>query len=263
MDKKLDIVPPSEAEFFTASAATYSALEDLQYGVERFNQFHKWCLDGVLKMGLSGNYQVHSEEIAMLPWKAIRWPERMVTWSKIGIRCGGQFLAFINDEDMPMIHDEINCVKQPFDNSNIANAGMTDMYIPFYTEDLYYSGGGSHYYGVVASNAPGFFKADKRNRMFYFNCVVDNISSVYLEYITDGVNPEGTTIISRPFFLPLQNYIHWKRKAFDKNFGEGERQAAKAEFKQSFDDALVEDLDVSIEDIMDVLRRHYTLTPKG
>jgi len=259
-DGKYDIKPPKNAQFFTASAATYAVLADLRYGVERFDDFHKWCLDGVRDMSFSGNYQFHTAEFEMLPWKAIYYPEDMVDWGVIGFRCGDQVKAFIKDDRIPLVRDTVNCEPQPFSNCTIDQCADIGLGIPFYDGGYV---GGNHYYGRVCTGAAGYFTADDKNRIFTFTKLVTNVSKVYLQWIGDGINADGRTIIHPYFFKPLQYFIHWQRKLFDKNFSQGERDAAEALYNKSFDKAMVQKMDLSVDDIMDILRRNYTQLPKG
>jgi hypothetical protein len=228
--------------------------------MERFNQFHKFCIDGVMEMNFSGNPQIQTVEIDMLPWKAINFPDDMVDWAMIGFRCGSEVKAFVRDE-LSLIRDTKDCVPQPYTDC-IDKAPNSGWEVPFFLDDQYASGG-NHYYGKICTGAPGYFDADEKNRIFNFAGPVNNINKVYLKYISHGINPTGKTIIHPYFFKPLQYFIHWQRKLHSGSFGEGERQAAQRLYENSFDNALVNKMDLSIDTILDILRRNYVQTPKG
>jgi hypothetical protein len=252
-DKKLG----GNAKFYTASAATYAALDDLQYGVERFNQFHKWCLDGVRKLTFTVLRDIHFVELEMTPWKSVNFPEDMVDWTKIGFRCGNTIKVFTSDKSISKISGDAPC-------PDIEIATVTDNFLPFYTEDLWYNGG-NHYYGAICDyNHRGYFSADWKSRKFDFKNPVNNVNKVYLEYISDGINPTGKTVIHEYAFKALQYYIHWQHRLFEtKKFSRGEAKEMKDIWENESDDALVNNLDISIDDLKEALRSNNTQTIKG
>lgn len=261
---KFDSNSSENSEFYTASAAVYSVLADLKQGMEHFEQYLKWCLDGVSEMNFDVLHEIHAAEIEMKPWKQIDWPKGMVDWTKIGFRCGDQVKVFVADGSIPKVYDKVNGVPQPHEPTpNISDLPMSDEVIPFVGLDNFF-GGGEHLYGYMSTyNYTGYFDVDRKNRQFNFKRVVNNINKIYLEWISDGINPTGQTIIHPYAFKALQYYIHWQRKLFDDRFGEGERQAAQRLWEKQIDKVVIRNMNLSIEDIKDALRAGYKQTIKN
>jgi hypothetical protein len=260
--KRFDKKTIDKAIYYTISAAVWSVLEDMQAGAERFNQFLKFAIDGARMFNFDMLHEVKSVEIEMEPWKQICFPGDMVDWHKIGFRYGDGVMVFVNDSTVPKLFDKNDdCEPQPHkypdgavpDGTTIGEAIVFDSYMD-----------GDHYYGVQASvNYAGYFDVDERNRVFNFKRTITSQTQVYLEYITDGINYSGQTVIHPYAFRALQLYIHWQRKEYDDRFGLGERERAQRIFEREFDDAMVRNLNMSIEDVHDALLAGYKQTIKN
>jgi len=256
--KRFDKKTIDKAIYYTISAAVWSVLEDMQAGAERFNQFLKFALDGARLFQFDMLHEVKSVELEMEPWKQICFPGDMVDWHKIGFRHGDGVAVFVNDPTVPKIYDGSPCDPQAHkapenDGTTIADAELIDSYLD-----------GDHYYGAEAGvNYAGYFDVDERNRVFNFKRTIASLTKVYLEYITDGINYSGQTVIHPYAFRALQLYIHWQRKEYDDRFGLGEKERAQRLFEREFDDAMVRNLNMSIEDVHDALLKGFKQTIKN
>jgi hypothetical protein len=230
----------------------------MQAGAERFNQFLKFAIDGARMFQFDFLHEVKSVEIEMEPWKQICFPGDMVDWHKIGFRYGDGVLVFVNDPTVPKIYDGDPCDPQPHpapvtDGTTVEEAVLNDSYFQ-----------GDHYYGAEAGvNYAGYFDIDERKRVFNFKRTVASQTKIYLEYITDGINYSGQTVIHPYAFRALQLYIHWQRKEYDDRFGLGDRERAQRIFEREFDDAMVRNLNMSIEDVHDALLKGFKQTVKN
>ncbi|MGC3945362.1 MAG: hypothetical protein QM762_12750 [Chryseolinea sp.] len=266
-DPKTDKKAGEFLKFYTASAAVYSVLEDLQYGEERFNQFLKWAFDAVRELHFDVLHEVHVDEFEMTPWKSLEFPCDMVGWSKIGFRCGDVVKVFTQDSGISKYFDK-DSKGVPQENKSggcpdLADAGCSGDDIIFYSDDFFSTGYG-HYYGTACNyNHAGYFSVDWRNRVFNFRNTVNNVSKIYLEYITDGLNPTGKTVIHPYAFKAVQDFIHWKRKEYDDRFSESERDRAQKLYENEVEKVLMRNLTLSIEDIQEALRSGYRQTIKN
>lgn len=266
-DPKTDKKAGEYLKFYTASAAVYSVLEDLQYGPERFNQFLKWAFDAIREMNFDIHHEVHVGEFEMKPWKQLEFPCDMVGWSKVGFRCRDVVKVFTEDRSIPKIYDkDENCTPQAHDMGScpdLAEAGCSDTTLNFFTDEIFRTGGG-HYYGSACNyNYRGYFDVDWRNRVFNFKKTVSQASTIYIEYITDGLNPTGKTVIHPYAFRAVQDFIHWKRKEYDDRFNEAERERAKRVYEDETEKVLMRNFTLSIQDIQEALRSGYRQTIKN
>jgi hypothetical protein len=251
------------AKFYTLSAAVYSCLEDIQAGEERFNQFLKWAIDGFQEFHFEAAREIEVGVFEMNPWKQIDYPSNLVAISKVGIQIGNSIATFTIDKNIPKYFNEVDGIKQEntdapmLDESLLAN----DL-IPFFTDD-YFSGSGSYYGKPAQHNYSGYFDLDEKNRVINFKRTVTGQSLIYLEWITDGINPTGRTVIHPHVFKCIQNYIHWQRKEHDDRYGGGEAERARTLYNNSFQDVLVRQLDLSLADISEAARSGAKQTTKG
>ena len=267
-DPKTDKKAGEYLKLYTASSAVYSVLSDLQYGEERFAQFLKWSFDAIRELNFDILHEVHVGEFEMKPWKQLEFPCDMVSWTKIGFRCGDHIKCFTNDTSIPKFYDkDEDCVPQENKGDencpNISGAECFEDFLVFYTEDILRYGG-FHYYGTVCKhNGAGYFDVDWRLRVFNFKHTVQQATKIYIEYITDGLNPTGKTIIHPFAFRAVQDFIHWKRKEYDDKFGEGERERAKRIYEDECERILMRNFTMTIEDIQEATRSAYRQTIKN
>jgi hypothetical protein len=260
--EKIDKKQIRKHEFYTLSAAVYSALQDIEAGEERFNQFLKWAREGYQEFNFDVANEIHVAEISMKPNKQIDFPENMVDWTKVGFRSGDVIKVFTQDRDIPKFFDKVDC--EPQENKALPglNEIAAEQLIPF-VDDGFYTGESNFYGAQVNHNYRGYFDVDQRNRVINFRQTVSGVTKVYLEYITDGINYGGKTIIHPYAFKAIQNYIHWQRKEHDDRYGLGDRKRAEELWKKELHQVVVRNLNLTIEDIKEALRSGNKQTPKG
>ncbi len=254
-EKKYDKKPSDHVKFFTASAAVYSVLEDIQAGVERYNQFLKFAIDGIRLFNFDYTPEIKFIETEMGINKQIEVPCDFVDWSLIGFKVGTGLRVFTQDKRIPL---RSNCPP--------VSEASTSSVVEFLGCEDYFNNcnGGDHYYGATMDyNFAGYFRVDYRNRVINFENLVNNVNKVYMDYITDGVNYSGQTIIPAQSFRALQLYIHWQRKEYDDRYNQGESERAKRIYEEEMDAVLVRNMNMSLDDIKEIIRSSYKQTVKG
>jgi len=248
-------------KFYTLSAAAYSALADIEESEHRFHQFLNWAIEDYRSFAMDVGREVHAEEIEMKPEKQIDFPRNMVHWTKLGFRCGDSIKTFTNDNNMPKIHDLEDCEAQ--ENTPCPDLNQLEI-IGSEQFGFYDSFVGAKYYGYgVKRNHLGYFDVDWRQRVFNFKEVVNNNNSkVYIEFITDGINYGGETLINPKAFLRIKRYIHWMRKEYSDRYGIGECQRAQQLYNLECDNVEQRMLELTLEDIIEGLRQGYNLVVK-
>lgn len=252
-------------KFYTLAAAAYSALEDIQEDESRFNQFLHYAFDGYREFAMDQSHEVITEEIEMKPWKQIDFPTNMVDWTKIGFKSGDFIKILVNDNNIPKNFDRINNVKQENKPSpDIDFLPITQEMLPFFGFGGSVNYGEDRIYGYGSTyNYLGYFDVDMTNRVINFKETVKANTKVYIEYITDGLNYSGHTLINPYAFRLIKLFIHWSRKLYDEKYGEGERYAAQRLYenqKATVDERM---LNLSIQTIREILRSGYTLVPQN
>lgn len=252
-------------KYYTLSAAAYSCLEDIQENQSRFAHFLHLAMEGFRELNFDFTIDVRAVILPMTAAKQVEWPCDMVDWIKVGFQCGNSIKVLTKDNNTAKtFNKDANC----FPEENTACPDMAvatgDALVPFYGFYDNYGVSMDKLFGVALQyNYLGYFSEDEYSRVFNFKDLVQGFSEVYLEYITDGIDPTGYTVIPPYAFMVVKNYVHWKRKLYDSKFGDGERREAERIYNNSKDDYIDRILDLTIDDIKEGLRAGYRMTPKN
>ena len=112
-------------------------------------------------------------------------------------------------------------------------------------------------------NHAGYFDVDWKSRLIHFKHTVPSAAKVYLEGITDGIDYSGQTVIHPYAFKALQQYVHWQRKEHDDRYSAGDAARAKYLWEEELNECIVNNLNLSIQDIQEALRSGYRQTIKN
>lgn len=252
--------------FYSLSAVAYSCAADIKAGDDVIADFLHWAIEGYKEFHFDLGRGIKVVEIEMKPWKQIDFPCDMVDWTLVGFKVGNFLKVLTGDARIPKTFDQEDCVPQENQNyPSINDAPVMDI-IPFYP-GTGFIGEGSFYpqlYGnKVNYNYLGYFDVDWDKRVINFKQTVPNHTKVYLEYITDGINYDGQTIVPPYCFKCIKNYVHWQRKEHDSRIGLAEKDRAQRLYEKKFDEVAVRQLDLSIDDIREAIWTGYTQSPKS
>lgn len=263
-----DKVVKDHWKFYTLSAAAYSALEDIQEDESRFSQFLHWAMEGYRDFHVDQSHQLEVCEIPMQPWGQIDFPNNMIDWNKVGFKDGNliKVLTQENTGNVPKTFNKVNGVPQP-------NPVPPDIEVIPVTQDLIPFFGYGNFFGNPAAdriygwgltyNYLGYFDVDWKNRVFNFKNTVPIYTTIYLEYISDGICYTGQTIIHPYAFKLIKLYIHWMRKEHDDKYGLGEKERAQRLYNMELEKVEERFLNLSIDTIREILRSGYTLSIKN
>lgn len=257
-------------KFYTLSAAAYSALEDIQEDDSQFNRFLHFAMEGYKDFHFDQSHQLEVAEITMKPWKQIDFPQNMVDWTKIGFK-DGNLIKVLTQENMgnvPKTFDIDPSTNQPKENlppPDIEVIPVTQDLIPFFGYGNFFGNpAADRIYGWgLTYNYLGYFDVDWKRRVFNFKNTVPIYTKIYLEYISDGVNYTGQTIIHPYAFKLIKLYIHWMRKENDDRYSVGEKMRAQNLYNSELDKVSMRMLNLSIDTIREILRSGYTLSIKN
>lgn len=250
--------------FYTLSAAAYSALEDIQEDESQFNRFLHFAFEGYREFAMDQSYEVKTVEIPMQPWKQISFPLDMIDWSKVGFK-DGNLIKVLTQENQGNVPKNFNIVNGvPQENPpppDIETIPVTQDLIPFFGYGNFFGNpAADRIYGFGLSyNYLGYFDVDYKNRVINFKNTVGAYTKIYLEYITDGINYTGQTIINPYAFKLIKTYIHWQRKENDDRYSIGEKERAMRIYNRERGLVAERMLNLTISDIREILRHGFTL----
>lgn len=248
------------AEFYTLSAAVYSALADIQADEAQFEQFLHYAMDGYKEFHFDASHQVELAEIELLPWKQIKLPPNYVDWCKVAFKEGDLLRVLTRDPQIAKTFNVVDGVPQENlpTSGNIVDQSSVEM-IPLWN----HCGWGTTFYGIVSrNNGVGYFDVDLKRRVMNFKDLVAGQSTIYLEFISDGINYSGQTIIHPYVFRLIKLWIHWQRKENDDRVSESSKERAKRLFETQFHKVNIRQLDLTLDDIREALRSGHKQTPK-
>lgn len=251
--------------FYTLSAVAYSCLEDIQEDESQFSRFLHFAMEGYRDFHIDQSHELHAEEIEMKGWNQIDFPTRMIDWVKLGFKDGNLIRVLTREHhgNVPKTFDIVGGVPQP-------NLPPTDLFpgvvdnsaLPFLGFGNFF--GADHYYGYSAGyNYLGYFDVDMQNRVFNFKDTISKYTKIYLEYVTDGINYNGQTMVNPLAFKLLKLYVHWMRKENDDRYSLGEKDRAQRLYNQEMMRVAERMLNLSIDTIREILRSGYTLVPQN
>ncbi|HDZ26202.1 hypothetical protein LCGC14_1022950 [marine sediment metagenome] len=248
----------------TLDYCTRSALFDISAGMERYEQFLHWAIEGYRDFHFDLAKEIRVKEIDMLPYKAIDFPDDYVDWVKVGIRCGDIVKTFTHEENMPWIWDQKECEKQAHEVCNLSDATLDNTAGGWYFYNTYNSRGQDQgrLFGLgIKDNGLGYFSISREFKQFQFSIKVASGSKIYLEYIADGIKPCAVTVVNIYAAKLIKLYVHWMRIKFNRSSPKWRIDQAEKYYWDEFDRVGERLLDLTYEDVLQASRDGYMLAP--
>jgi hypothetical protein len=251
--------------FATLDSCVRAALMDIGAGMERYEQFLHWCIEGFNDLHFDVLKEIKTVELEMTPWKAIEWPSDYVDWVLIGRRIGGQIAVFTNDNNIALAHDyETDDDLDPLPNDTLV---MTEEECVVTSQKYWFFNSNSHgedtggLFGLaVKDNGLGYYRINKQRREIQFNPLVTR-GSIYLEYISNGYDPCSKTTVNLYAAKLLKLYIHWQRLLYARSSTGAQKQEAERLYWDEFRRVADRLSDLTIEDVLEVSRNSYLASP--
>lgn len=258
--------------------ATYRTIEylademcmDLGEGAHRKEQYLHWLIKEAEKWKSDMAREIKTVELTMTPWKSVVLPSDCIRWGKLGIQDGDVLKVFVNRNDIATIHQiNSNNIKQPnADPVSITSLQLdpSNITYPFFNYTSSGENPGKLFGFAVKDNGFGYFTVNKNEDTdeIQFRTKVASTSKIVLEYLADSWNPTSQTLIH-----PLASELivlgaHYRRLKFDrtrnKNISFDDVRTAKQDRNEEYDRVIDRMWDYTIEDILEVTNKSYTLT---
>jgi hypothetical protein len=251
-------------KYYTLLAAAYSVCKDLGEDDARVEQYLHYARDGYREFHFDHGFGIKAKEVTLKPWKQIDFPQDMVDWTKIAFKIGDRLLVLTQDANIPMTYDkaEDNCT--PLANLPLPNPGQTEPgTIPICLYDGVSSDCTKYYGSLVQYNFKGYFDVDWRQRVINFKETIEGFSKIYIEYIDDGLNYSGATVIHPYAFNAIKLYIKWQRKENDDRYSESSAERAEQKWNKALHKYNMRMLRITVEDIREATRLGWKLVVKN
>lgn len=99
-----------------------------------------------------------------------------------------------------------------------------------------------------------FTEGDNQNQI--------QVTEIILEYVSTGVEPGGSTVISRQAVRPLVKFIHWEITEYNKKASQAEKDRKMKQYMLAFEQYKEFEVGFTIDEYYDMVYSTYKQTPK-
>ena len=250
----------------TLDQITRRAIHDISAGMERYEQFLGWAIEGHGELHMDMLREIKIVELNLTPWKAIQWPDDYMDFVLIGVRTGGQIAVFTNDQNLALAYDyETDDDLDPLPNDTFippngqAEIALTSTRYWFLNQNIHGEDTGGVFGLAVKDNGLGYYRVNRPRREIQLSPKVD-AGKAYLEYIANGYKPCKKTTVNLYAAKAIKTYIHWQRCLFSTK-----NKADAATFERLFGNEVYKLIDrmfdLSIDDVLEAARGGYISSP--
>lgn len=253
----------SNTKYYTITAIVDRCLSDNELPDHYFDKFLGWALWNLRELRLDDTQDVKTVRLSMNNTRGVILPDDYVDWVIIGIQIGELVKTLgVNNNMVKLTGDERTLGNPSSFNALNVNSLPNGINVTNYGgyrlrgTGTFSVGGGIDY--------KGYFTILKESypKMLQFSSLI-NKTDIYLEYISDGFNPNRETEVD-PY---LVNYLRcstnheWEqhRPRKERTDSAIRRTGIKTYYAQKGLRARVSDLDP--QTMLNVNRRYYQLTP--
>lgn len=219
-------------QYVTIDQIVRSTLGDRGETNHLYSSYMRFAIKGYREFNYDHALEIKTESLAMTAYNAVNLPCDFVDWVKIGVPVGDRILRLSPGSDINLI----NTTDDDGDETTNISANEVDFgYDDYYEHQgewygLYFNARGENLgrnFGNGGSTGGQFvIKKDREQIQFTSDINCDNI---YLEYITDGINPSGGTLVHKYAQSTIEAFIHWQVAKFKFGAASNEAQALKQE----------------------------------
>ncbi len=242
-----------------------SALLDIGENESRYEQFLHWGLDAVRDLH-SGHIQVvKTKELQVSPYKVADIPKDCMEVLNVGIKHGDRLLIFRRDDALWFRKAKDTNIPTTSVITPLSSLAVTPSFNYYLSSFInnYGESIGRMFGWQVDKEHIGYFRINYACTEIQFNqATLMNGDKVYLEYISDGYEPDAQTLVPKVASMAVRTYIHWMRLQHnDKVFPVAKRQA-KLLFEEQINMLNWKMNPITLEDIREVLQERFHMTPK-
>lgn len=239
-------------------------LMDLGESESRYEQFRHWILEGYKDFRFDMAQEIKTVKLSLTAWKACQLPIDYVDWVKIGvINSAGAITLFTHDDRINIHHEDEDGYPEDVTSTETlplpSIPAVSTQELPLWGMD---GGGTGQLYGLVAkSNGVGYYKFNPQRREIQFAPSIKSDTEVYLEYISDGIEPCTKTVVNTMAAKLLKLYGHWQRVKYAKSSNMAQIQMMKKDYEVEYNKVQDRLCKITVEDVLDCARDGYRLTP--
>lgn len=245
----------------TLDSCIRSAIMDIGAGMERYEQFKHWGLEGFRDFHFDLAQEVKTVKLDLTAWKAITLPLDFVDFVMIGVVVDNQIRVFTSDDRISLALTDDDLDGDPDPLVTTLDADIQDSApIWFWGNRTSMGQDTGQLYGLtVKDNGLGYYKFNKERGEIQFSPAVDGNTPVYLEYISDGYDPCEKTMVNIYAAKLIKLYIHWQRHRFAKSSNRAQVADAKDDYWREFYKVQNRIQKITVEEVLEAARGGYRL----
>lgn len=245
--------------FVTLDSIVKSALMDIGESMHRYEQFKHWAIEAYRDFHFDLSQEVKTAYLPLTAWKAVELPVDYVDFVMIGVNINGDIRVFTND-DRIALPDEAIIDGDPDDAEEEGDLPLTTTQRMYFYNITSRGEDAGQLYGLLAkNNGVGYYKFNKERREIQFSPHINGDTTVYLEYISDGIDPCEKTVVNVYAAKLIKLYIHWQRHFFAKSSTRSDKDLAEKTYYNEFNRVRSRMEPITIADVLEVARDGYKL----
>jgi len=234
--------------------------------LRRYQTYLQYAIRGVreLTLGSANSQSLKIKQLPMLSNKAINLPSDYVSYSKVGVCVNGRVVVLGLDKTLCLnaaqdeCGDPLEIAMENVDNPNYVFFSFGYPFSGYYHNNQYVNsifglGGGF--------NSRGYFRENLEKNQIQFSSEVPN-EDIVLEYISDGMNPDGSAVIPIEATEYLIAFVNWKRVQAKKGSSQAEIEQWRRDTMIAFRNVKHINLSFTPEEYLDNYRSNVFQTPK-
>lgn len=257
------VQPNKQRGVVTLDSCVRSYLMDLGAGLERYEQGKHWAIECYRELHFDLIQEIKTVQLDLTAWKAIQTPVDYVDFVMLGVVVNNQIRCFTNDNRISLYHPD-----EDVDGSPDARTGDDSLPVTDTTNSRLWFWGSINQFGedagqlyglTVKGNGQGYYKWNSERREFQFSPAIDGDTKVYMEYISDGINPCEATVVHLYIARLIKLYIHWQRLKYAKSSPLWQIREAKSDYYTEFNKVQGRINKITVEDVLECARDGYRL----
>ena len=218
---------PKTLGLITINYVVMSILNRLRdYSQRNYSFIQQLVIEGYTELSLWHLNNIEVVYLRMSDAKTVDLPDDFVDYVKIGIPEQGRIKVLTRD-------NSILFPRKFEDGADVGNTDDPDAPVgAVYFVDHFRGGqfvGGL--YGLPGGIDQAYYRIDKERKQIIFSGSVTR-SEIVLEYISSGVNLQGTTVIPREAVPALRQYVLWQMIENDPKAPANEKERKKYQFEE-------------------------------
>ncbi len=235
-----------------------------EQSLNKYQLYLQYAIRGFRELNLQASTVTKISYLPISDSKSIDLPTDYVKYLKIGVVCNGHIILLGLDNSIALNHDYNDC-GDPLEivTQSPAERDFSNLNYGYFFSDHFHNGqwiGGA--YGIGGGyNGKGYYRVNEEKNQIQLSSQVPS-TEIVLEYISDGLNPDGSANVPVETIECLIAFVMWKIKQYKKNTSLGEIDMARTDYITEFNKLKHFKLCFSLQEYLDVYRRNVQGTVK-